>query len=139
MTSDDDPASRAGRRSRTAGPREWQALVRTRANVLVHGNRRALDAFLEAVRPILREPVSIVACTPALALAEASTIVLNDVERLDQAGQRALRAWIADERHAESQIIALTVKSLFALVEKGLFDRELYYMVNTIYLPLPRA
>jgi sigma-54-interacting transcriptional regulator len=140
MTSDDDGSrSGAALHVRPASQQDWRALVSTRGNVLAHGDPLALDAFLKAVRPGLREPVSVIACGPTLALRTAPSIVLTDIDRLEPQAQQTLLAWANDERHVDTQIVSMTSTSLFSLVEGGAFDRELYYTLNTIYLQLELA
>jgi len=136
MTSDDETPQQSANRFRAQHSHDWRALVETRANVLVQGQRAALDQFLEAVRPALRQPVAIVECGPAISLHRVPTIVLANVDRLGVEEQRALHAWASDARNTGSQIIALTSVPLFRFVEARTFDCDLYYRLNTILVQL---
>ena len=136
MTSDDESPRPAASLFRASALPDWQALVETRANVLVQGQRAALDHFLETVRSVLRPPVAIVECGPAMSLDRAPTVVLANVDRLSDADQRTLHAWATEARNADAQLIALSSVPLFGLVKAKTFDRELYYRLNTILVQL---
>jgi len=136
MTSDDEAPPGAANRFRTPSSPDWRALVGTRANVLVEGRRASLDEFLDLVRPILHQPIASVECGSAMSLVRAPTMVLVNVDRLDATGQRALHEWLTDAHNADSQIIALSSVALFPLVKAGVFDRQLYYRLNTIFVEL---
>ena len=136
MTSDDESQRPAAGLYGAASSPDWRALVETRASVLVQGQRAALEHFFEAVRPVLRPPVVIVECGPAISLKRAPTVVLANVDRLREADQRTLHAWATDARNADVQLIALSSVPLFRLVQANTFDRELYYRLNTILVQL---
>ena len=139
MTSDDESQRPAISIFRASSSPDWRALVETRANVLVQGRRAALDHFLDAVRSVLRSPVVIVECGPAMSLTRAPTVVLANVDRLQEAEQRALHAWATDARNADAQLITLSSVPLFGLVKARAFDRELYYRLNTILVQLDQC
>ena len=136
MTSDDESPRPAASLFRASTCPDWRALVETRANVLVQGRRATLDHFLDAVRSVLRPPVLVVECGPALSLNRAPTVILANVDRLQGTDQRTLHAWATDLRNADSQLIALSSVPLFGLVKSKAFDRELYYRLNTILVQL---
>jgi transcriptional regulator of acetoin/glycerol metabolism len=122
-------------RFRVEPAEDWRALLRTRAHMLVTGSRTALAAFARAARSELREPVASVAATTPLFLEGARTLILNDVNLLDHAGQHRLLAWLNESRNADTQVLSLTSARVFEFVTKG-FDANLYYRLNTIYIEL---
>jgi transcriptional regulator of acetoin/glycerol metabolism len=62
-------------------------------------------------------------------------VVLRDIDALDASSQVLLLDWL--ENHAGGRsIISTASASLLPLVEAGLFDRRLYYRVNTVYIRL---
>ncbi len=101
---------------------------------MIAGPKRALDAFLEAATPELREPIKSANGTLPPLLDGMRTLILTDVDRLDGAEQRRLRRWFEDRRNTDVQVISLTSLPLFSLVSENAFDTELYYRLNTIFL-----
>ena len=101
---------------------------------MIAGPKSALDAFLEAARPELREPVKSAGGTLPPLLDGMRTLILTDVDRLDAAEQGRLRRWFEERRNADVQVISLTSMPLFSLVSENAFDTELYYRLNTIFL-----
>jgi hypothetical protein len=101
---------------------------------MVTGPKNALDAFLEAAGPELREPVRSADGTLPPLVDGIRTLMLKDVDRLDGAGQRRLRRWFEERRNTDVQVISLTSTALFSLVSENAFDAELYYRLNTIFL-----
>jgi hypothetical protein len=127
---------------RLSSPDGWTSLIGTRANVLVTGTADALTAFVSAARPAMREPVRSTAHSalmhpePARPIPPARTLILTDVNALDEAGQQWLMKWLNDGSDADTQVISLTSVPLFALVESKRFDATLYYRLNTIHLKI---
>jgi hypothetical protein len=124
-------------------PDGWTSLIGTRANVLVTGTADALTAFVSAARPAMREPVrwtshsALMHPEPARpAVLPARTLILTDVNGLDEAGQQWLMTWLNERNDADTQVISLTSVPLFALVESKRFDATLYYRLNTIHLKI---
>jgi hypothetical protein len=68
-------------------------------------------------------------------LATQPTIILRDVDALDADGQRVLFEWL-DEAGAERQIVSTASAPLLPRVDGGVFDRGLYYRLNTVYIRL---
>ena len=138
------PATLAG--SSQGGPTPpdgWRSLIGTRANVLVSGAADALAAFVSAARPAMREPVRSTAHFALMhpeaarpAMLPARTLILTDVNALDEAGQQWLMKWLNEGNDADIQVISLTSAPLFALVESKRFDATLYYRLNTIHLKI---
>jgi Sigma-54 interaction domain len=115
---------------------DWRALVRLRANVLVTGPKAMLDAFIEACHEELRPPLAFASPRGPLPLHASKTLVITDVECLDESAQRRLLAWIQDPHNAETQILSLTSARLLVLVNADRFNRALYYHLNQIHLKL---
>ena len=118
---------------------DWRALLRARVNVLVTGPDRALEQFVELCREELREPLAFASPGLALPLHASETLIITDVHLLDDAAQHTLAAWVSDPEHANAQVMSLTSTPLFGLVDAGLFDRDLYYYLNTVHLQLTEA
>ncbi|HEY1912220.1 MAG TPA: sigma 54-interacting transcriptional regulator [Vicinamibacterales bacterium] len=112
---------------------DWRKLLRTRLNVMVSGPDTALAAFAGAARSELCEPVRIVSCSSPLFF-EGRTLLLTDVEMLDEAGQNRLLRWINEPRNVDTQVIALSSDPLFAKVCAQRFNADLYYRLNTILI-----
>ena len=75
--------------------------------------------------------------------ADGGMILLRDVDSLTPALQDSLLHFLVDGPRRASgtpldiQIVASTQLSLFDLVAAGTFRRDLYYVLNTIFLPVP--
>ena len=70
-------------------------------------------------------------------LGSLRTIVVQDVEALDQAQQSALMALVADAGNPDARacrIIATTSVPLFDRVTQGSFDSDLFYRLNRIHI-----
>jgi len=139
MTSDDDSPQPAASPFQSLNSHGWRQLVGTRANILVEGQPAVLAQFLDSVRSVLRQPIAMVECGPAMSLVRTPTVVLANVDRLRAEEQRALHAWATDARNADAQLIALSSVALFRMVQAETFDRELYYRLNTILIQLERV
>ncbi len=63
------------------------------------------------------------------------TLVLRDVDALDAAGQAFVFDWL-EGASSERQIVSTASTSLLPLVDAGVFDRRLYYRLNTVYIRL---
>ena len=115
---------------------DWRATFHLRANIMVAGPQAALDAFLEAAQPELREPMRSANAALPPTLDGIRTLVLSGVDRLDGTDQRRLRDWFDQNRNADVQILALTTTPLYSLVTANAFDTDLYYRLNTIFLEI---
>ncbi len=118
---------------------DWRALLRTRTNALVSGSADALDAFVDAARAELREPILEVACEQGMTLTPARTVVLRNVNLLDPAAQAGLAAWLDDPRNKRTQIVSVTPAPLLSRVSLGEFNYALYYRLNTLYFTVQLA
>ena len=117
-------------------PDGWNSLIGTRANVLVTGPAEALTAFVRDARPAMREPVRWAANATLLRSEPGHTLILTDVNALDDAGQRWLMQQLNEPDGADTQVISLSSVPLYSLVETNRFDAALYYRLNTIHLKI---
>jgi len=75
--------------------------------------------------------------------ANGGTILLQDVDALTPALQDSLLHFLSDRPRSASgtpldiQIVASTKLPLIDLVAAGTFRSDLYYLLNTMYLPIP--
>ena len=113
----------------------WRALLRTRTNTLISGPADALDAFVDAARPELQEPILVVRCDQRIGLTPASTVVLRNVHLLDAGAQASLVSWMVEPVNRRTQIVSVTPIPLLP----GEFDRNLYYRLNTLYFTVQLA
>ena len=117
-------------------PDGWTSLIGTRANVLVTGPAEALTAFVRDARGAMREPVRWAANGTLLRSEPGQTLILTEVNALDDAGQQWLMQRLNEPAGADTQVISLTSVPLFSLVESNRFDAALYYRLNTIHLKI---
>jgi hypothetical protein len=104
-----------------------------RSNALISGPLEAIDAFLDAARAELREPLLIVPCGHRFWLTPAGTVVLQNIHLLDGDGQASLVSWMNDSTNVRTQILSTTSVPLLNGVRGGVFDSALYYRLNTLY------
>lgn len=112
---------------------DWYTDVCTRANLLVIGPADAADAFLNAIRPHLQEPVVILRGGEPLALPPRAvgTLILTNAWALTPAEQRQLHEALND-RFRDTQVISISAISLMPMVAAGIFHGPLFYRLNTI-------
>ena len=84
----------------------------------------------------------------ALDRADGGTVFLEDVETLSPAAQARLRQFVASgeiqpvgaksvSRRTNVRVLCATRVPLAERLTAGMFCQELYYLLNTIYLPIP--
>ena len=84
----------------------------------------------------------------ALDRADGGTVFLEDVEALSPAAQARLKQFLATgeiqpvgaktaSRRTNVRVLCATRAPLAERLTSGTFCRELYYLLNTIYLPVP--
>jgi DNA-binding NtrC family response regulator len=66
----------------------------------------------------------------------ASTLILRDLDVLDEVGQQTLQRWLREPGNAETQVVSLATTSMLPAISTSRFDPELYYRLNTIHLEL---
>jgi hypothetical protein len=114
---------------------EWTRALSAHANVLLEGQRDQTDAAVLHLLPHLRAPIVYRKPGDDLTLPNECTVILRDVDRLCKTEQTRLHEWL-DRMPDCVQTIATTESSLFALVQDGQFESDLYYRLNVILLRL---
>jgi hypothetical protein len=113
---------------------DWQVLLSTSANVLIVGPQAVSDALMSVWLPHLQGPVYWWAAGTQFAPSrDAQTVILDDVSQLNVCQQSAVLGLIAGRRH---RFISLSRQPLYDLVLQRKFADDLYYLLNTVYLPL---
>ena len=129
-----EPQHPAATDSSRISPADYDLIIGSRANVLLHGSQQVLTAALAVLRPGLRSPLQISSGdTWTVPSRLTGTVVIEHVAFLSLDQQEALLGWLDD---AHVQVITTTAKSLFDLVEHRRFLRPLYYRLNTVYVEL---
>jgi Sigma-54 interaction domain len=102
--------------------------------MLIIGLGAAVDAFVGAVTPHLRAPVRSVVC-PELPshLPGDGTIILRSVDSLDADQQERLARLLDEPRGSHTQVISITARPLYVLVQAGMFLDRLYYRLNVVH------
>ena len=105
-----------------------------RPHALLVGPPEATASILESLLADFLQPVWFLDCATAMDLPdEAATVVLKGLEALDVRAQHALMARL-DRAGARQQIISLSERSPFALVQRGQFLEPLYRRLSVVYL-----
>jgi hypothetical protein len=114
---------------------DWDRVCTGRHNVLLEGPDESTDDLVRLLEPHLRAPVlwRPVPAASALPAGDCGTLVLQNVGALGRVEQADLRRWL-DVSGGRKQVISTTARSLFPLVERGLFDEALYYRLNVMLL-----
>jgi transcriptional regulator with GAF, ATPase, and Fis domain len=111
-----------------------QTILRAgKPNLLLVGSDLAIDAAIHGLSTSLAVPLHSCVLPGPLALPKASNgvLLLRDVAALDGAQQRELLRWL-DEHNRCTQVVSATTAQLLPLVERGAFDKGLYYRLNTV-------
>jgi hypothetical protein len=116
----------------TDGPQRQKQSFSARANMLIEGSERAIDAFIAGLYPWLLEPVCSLLPGELVLPTATGTLILRDVGALALAEQDALLRWM-DELPRRVQVISATSNPLFPLVERGMFRAQLYYRLNIVH------
>ena len=115
---------------------EWELILRTGSNAFLQGPQRALRAAVTALEPCLRSPQYTASGRRwSLPPDAAGTLFLEHVEECSTEQQQALVDWL-DAAVRPVQVITMTERPLFDLVERGALLSSLYYRLNTIHLIL---
>jgi hypothetical protein len=114
---------------------EWTALRTVPVNALLVGPVHLTAAAMAGIDKSVRQPVVWWAPDQAHDVPEvtAGTLVIRDVDRLDDWQQEHLSRWMG-EHGPRVQVLALARASLFAQVVDGRFSAALYYRMNTVML-----
>lgn len=112
---------------------DWWIVTTARSNVLIEGSDATIDAVLTALRAQLRSPVS--DWRSGGPDAEAGTLLVRSVDRLDVEAQRSLLDYLSVKSASGLlQVVSTSAQSVFPLIDRGLFLEELYYRLNTVLL-----
>jgi hypothetical protein len=114
---------------------EWKMLRAHPHSVLLEGPASATDAALRHAQPHFREPIARMRSEGPLELPEDAVrvLILEDAAVLSAADQSRLFDWL-DRADSHVQVVSTTERSLFDLVERGVFDSALYYRLNVMLL-----
>jgi Sigma-54 interaction domain len=117
-----------------------------KTNLLVVGTERQVLSLVSSLAADVNSDVMIRCQDGLLGLpptsSPAGTVVLRDVDALNQEEQLRLLNWL-DSASNGSQVVSTASAPLLRLVEARAFDAALYYRLNTVYIDLtvdrPRA
>lgn len=112
-------------------PAEW---IGAHHNILIEGPETSTAPILRVLASDLRAPLMwLRAGIPFEAPgADVGALILQDVDGLSTEDQSRLHGWI--DARPLTKIVSTTTHRLFALVECGRFDVDLYYRMNVILL-----
>ena len=114
---------------------EWRSLRTRHQNVLIEGPAAAAAAVLVLLQPQVLDPIVWKRPGAPLELGTGGSggLIVEDVGMLSADEQSQLLAWL-ECAESRTQVISTTEDALFPLVARGLFDRGLYYRLNTMLL-----
>ena len=112
---------------------EWNAILTSRASVLLEGPRDATQAAIALLTPHMTEPILSMrgGASWEMTSGEIGGVILEDVGELSAEDQERLVGWL-DATRPFTQIIATTTSPLFHHVSRGRFGAALYYRLNVI-------
>ncbi len=97
---------------------------------LLIGPPSLTSLLLDAMRPSFRLPV-VEEVVEIASLPHEGTVILRNVESLDEPRQSELSAWIAS---SAARLVTVCGGPLYPRVAEGSFSSELYYRLNTVTL-----
>ena len=114
---------------------EWGILCTRRPNVLLVGSEESTKGVVLFLAPYLLRPVLWKPSHApfAVPVGECGALVLENIAALGLPEQSALLRWLDDSKDRR-QVVSTTVRPLFPLVERGLFDDALYFRLNVVML-----
>ena len=110
--------------------------MNSRLNALLIGPRHVTGRLVRSVRPHLAPPISQIFSHMPLELPladQVGTIILEDVDRLDRAGQVYLLEWL-EGAVSRTRVIGTSTNPVLPMVAAGIFDGALYYRLNLVYV-----
>ena len=112
---------------------DLRQLMTVGSNLLIRGEKSVATATVVAFSADLSIPLVTwtAGSNVSLPALRQGTVVLQDVDRLDQNAQRELLAWL-DDRGGRVRVISTARGDLFDLVTSGEFLDPLYYRLNTV-------
>ena len=119
---------------------DWRAFMQMRWNLLVSGPRHEADAFVLALTPYLQSPIRRAPCGLLQRLPpEGGTLILDDVESVDDLEQQRLLWWLEEHSRAGTQVITIAPAGFYTHVQAGAFLSVLYYRLNPINVEIGTA
>jgi transcriptional regulator of aromatic amino acid metabolism len=118
---------------------EWDAVCRGHHNFLMVGTPSATDEMFAAMTPHLRKPLQLYSPKPGVSVPRPveGTLVVSEAARLDADQQAQLLRWLDEfDQRGRVQVVSLTARPLFSLVETGAFLADLYYKLNIVRIDL---
>jgi hypothetical protein len=106
-----------------------------RPNLMVHCREARSESVVEALQPLCTAPVFALKVPGPLRvpLARAGTLLIEDAAALTLTQQIALHDWLNIGR-GDLQIITVTSRPLWPMVQEGKFLEGLFYRLNVVYL-----
>ena len=112
---------------------EWHALITERPNLLIEGNQAATDHVLRALHPYLFEPLFCWRATMPLSLPQdhCGSLLLFGLTAMGAEEQGSIFEWL-DRARGQVQVVSMSARPLFPLVERGEFRIDLFYRLNVL-------
>lgn len=118
---------------------DWDLARLTKANLLLVGPEQTVSNLVFAIWSILDGPIVVRRRHERLVLPSATepvgTLVLHGLETLSYAEQASLYDWLSSRR-TRTRVVSTAPMPLLPLVQSQLFNGELYYRLNTIWIDL---
>lgn len=115
---------------------DWAILTTAHPSVLLIGPDAATRTIVSELRPCLRSPVSWRAHDAGPGpLPITGTLIIRDIGALNLHQQQQLFDWV-EVQGRDVQVVAVSARPVFPLVEAGVFLAALYYRLNIVYLHL---
>jgi hypothetical protein len=114
---------------------DWLTMRDRRPNLMVVARDLPLDAVADRLKSVCAPPIlpSILPGRLHLPASRSGTVLLQNVAALSIPQQIALNDWI-DEGHGQAQILSITAKPLWTVVQNGDFLEGLFYRLNVVCL-----
>lgn len=117
---------------------EWLLLRERHLNVVIEGEESRIEETIVTLTPHLRPNVKRWAPGHALDLVAHfdGTLIIEQVDALSAIDQSRLLQWLRADADRTIQVVSTTSLSLYRLVSQAMFNRELYYYLNTLRLDI---
>lgn len=117
---------------------DWLLLREAHLNVVIEGEESRVAETIVALTPHLLTKVQSWVPGSMLALPEGTqgTLILPNVERLTANDQARLLEWLRSSQPRRVQVVSTTSANLYRLVCDAVFNRDLYYYLNTLRIDL---
>jgi len=114
---------------------EGRAVLRHHANLLLVSSARLRERVAAVLTRYLPGPVHCLTRWPVESPPREGTVIIPAIEQFSLDDQRRMLSWF-EHRERVLQVIAVTAVPLLNRVLKGDFIDDLYYRMNTLYVPL---